>query len=43
MAYTKTQCSDDGRTIADVLDMSVIEAQAYFADGDARTPARKGP
>ena len=29
----------DGRTIADVLDMSVIEAQAYFADGDARTPA----
>jgi excinuclease UvrABC ATPase subunit len=28
-----------GRTIADVLEMSVDEALAFFADGDARNPA----
>lgn len=28
-----------GKNIADVLDMSVTEAEAFFADGDAKTPA----
>ena len=28
-----------GRTIADVLAMPVVEAEAFFADGDARLPA----
>ena len=28
-----------GRNIAEVLAMSVIEAEAFFADGEARTPA----
>jgi excinuclease UvrABC ATPase subunit len=29
----------DGRNIAEVLAMSVTEAEAFFADGEARTPA----
>jgi excinuclease UvrABC ATPase subunit len=29
----------DGRDISEVLAMSVAEAEAFFADGDARTPA----
>jgi len=29
----------DGRNIADVLAMSVTEAAAFFAEGDAKTPA----
>ena len=28
-----------GKNIADVLDLSVTEAEAFFADGDAKTPA----
>ena len=28
-----------GKNIADVLDLSVTEAEAFFADGEARTPA----
>lgn len=28
-----------GKNIADVLDMSVTEAEAFFAEGEARTPA----
>jgi excinuclease UvrABC ATPase subunit len=28
-----------GKNIADVLDMSVTEAEAFFADGEAKTPA----